>query len=57
MKRLSAAALMLAAAMIAAPAAFAEKTLRITLQLPIKHHLGQNLLDFKQEVERETGAA
>ena len=58
MKRLSAAALMLAAAaMIAAPAAFAEKTLRITLQLPIKHHLGQNLLDFKQEVERETGGS
>jgi len=33
----------------------AEKTLRITLQLPLKHHLGQNLLNFKEEVERESG--
>ena len=32
--------------------AYAEKTLKISLQLPIKHHLGQNLLDFKL-VERE----
>lgn len=37
-----------------APAVHAEKVLRITLQLPLKHHLGQNLLDFKSEVERET---
>ncbi|MDX1489143.1 MAG: TRAP transporter substrate-binding protein DctP, partial [Acidiferrobacterales bacterium] len=36
------------------PAAHADKVLRITLQLPLKHHLGQNLLDFKSEVERET---
>ena len=34
--------------------AIAEKTLRVTLQLPIEHHLGQNMLDFKQAVERET---
>ncbi len=30
------------------------KTLRITLQLPIKHHLGQNLVDFQKEVEKAT---
>jgi C4-dicarboxylate-binding protein DctP len=34
--------------------ASAETTLRITLQLPLKSHLGQNLLVFKQEVERES---
>ncbi len=37
--------------------ASAEKTLRISLQLPIKHHLGQNLLDFQQEVEKESKGA
>lgn len=31
--------------------ALAETTLRVTLQLPLTHHLGQNLTDFKQEVE------
>ncbi|MEH6442562.1 MAG: TRAP transporter substrate-binding protein DctP [Oceanospirillaceae bacterium] len=31
--------------------AFAETTLRISLQLPLKHHLGQNLLQFKEQVE------
>ena len=30
----------------------AETTLRITLQLPLKSHLGQNLVLFKQEVEK-----
>ncbi len=55
MKRLSVATLLMAAAAILlAPSAFAEKTLRITLQLPIKHHLGQNLLEFKKQVEQET---
>jgi len=34
--------------------AFAETTLRITLQLPLKHHLGQNLVDFKKQVEEES---
>ena len=29
----------------------AETTLRISLQLPLKHHLGQNLLQFKEQVE------
>lgn len=34
----------------------AEKTkiLRLTLQLPMKHHLGQNAQDFKEEVEAGT---
>ena len=30
----------------------AETTLRISLQLPLKSHLGQNLLLFKEEVEK-----
>jgi C4-dicarboxylate-binding protein DctP len=30
------------------------QTLRITLQLPLKHHLGANLQNFKQEVEKES---
>jgi C4-dicarboxylate-binding protein DctP len=37
-----------------APAADAAKVVRITLQLPITHHLGKNLTAFKEEVERET---
>ena len=37
------------------PSAAAEKTtLRVTLQLPLKSHLGQNLLLFKEEVERNS---
>ncbi|NJN46806.1 MAG: TRAP transporter substrate-binding protein DctP [Candidatus Competibacteraceae bacterium] len=31
-----------------------ETTLRITLQLPLKSHIGQNLLLFKTEVERSS---
>lgn len=56
MKRLftaAVAATMLLAAPMAAQAA--ETTLRITLQLPMKSHLGQNLLLFKQEVEEKSG--
>ena len=42
-------------AMLAAPAGAAKTTtLRITLQLPLKSHLGQNLLLFKDEVERQS---
>lgn len=37
--------------------AYAEKTLRISLQLPLKHHLGQNLLNFQQEVEKESNGS
>lgn len=43
-----------ALAMALAAPAQAETTLRITLQLPLKAHLGQNLLMFKQEVEKES---
>jgi len=32
----------------------AETTLRISLQLPLKSHLGQNLLLFKEEVEKNS---
>jgi len=34
-----------------------SKTLRITLQLPLKHHLGQNLLNFKKEVEAKSNGS
>ena len=40
-----------AATMLAVTPAMADTTLRITLQLPLASHLGQNLLMFKQEVE------
>ena len=32
----------------------AETTMRISLQLPLKSHLGQNLLLFKKEVENRS---
>ncbi|MEM1345079.1 MAG: TRAP transporter substrate-binding protein DctP [Pseudomonadota bacterium] len=35
----------------------ADLTLRISLQLPLKSHLGQNLLLFKQEVEKTSEGA
>jgi C4-dicarboxylate-binding protein DctP len=54
MKTFFAAILALVAVTLGASGAHAEKILRITLQLPIKHHLGQNLLQFKQEVEKES---
>jgi C4-dicarboxylate-binding protein DctP len=44
----------LVAAVAAVPAS-AETTLRVTLQLPLKSHLGQNLLLFKEEVETLSG--
>ncbi len=34
--------------------ALAETTLRISLQLPLKHHLGKNLLQFKELVETQS---
>ena len=40
-----------AAAVLCATPVVAETTLRITLQLPLASHLGQNLLMFKEEVE------
>lgn len=36
-------------------AAIAETTIRVTLQLPEKHSLGQNWLAFKDIVEKESG--
>ncbi len=33
----------------------ADLTMRITLQLPLKSHLGQNLVMFKKEVEEKSG--
>ncbi len=35
--------------------AHAKKLLRVTIQLPLKSVLGQNLLQFKSEVEKATG--
>lgn len=35
-------------------ASFAETKMRITLQLPLKAHLGQNLLVFKKELEKRS---
>jgi C4-dicarboxylate-binding protein DctP len=58
MKRLFAAALaglFLAASSTLAQAA--DTTLRITLQLPLKSHLGQNLVLFKDEVEKNSNGA
>ncbi|MEM8791670.1 MAG: TRAP transporter substrate-binding protein DctP [Pseudomonadota bacterium] len=37
--------------------AFAAEKMRISLQLPLKSHLGQNLLMFEKEVEARTGGA
>ncbi len=39
-----------------ATAAMAETKLRISLQLPLKSHLGQNLIEFKTEVEKAAGS-
>ncbi len=50
--RVVAIALGLVLAGLAQSAIAAETTLRITLQLPLKSHLGQNLVMFKDEVER-----
>lgn len=56
MKRLFAsvmAALAIAISSVAGQAA--DTTLRISLQLPLKSHLGQNLVLFKDEVEKNSG--
>lgn len=55
MKRiLCAAGLAATMAFGAATAQAADVTMRISLQLPLKSHLGQNLLMFKEEVEKST---
>ncbi len=55
LRRLALAAL--AGGLLLAPTAEADTTttLRITLQLPLKSHLGQNLLLFEQKVEEASG--
>ena len=40
---------------IALPAFSADVTMRISLQLPLKSHLGQNLILFIEEVESKSG--
>ena len=45
------------AAMLATPALAAEVTMRISLQLPLTSHLGQNLQLFEKEVETRTDGA
>jgi C4-dicarboxylate-binding protein DctP len=42
---------------LALPAFSADVTMRISLQLPLKSHLGQNLLVFKDQVESKSGGA
>lgn len=44
-----------AALSLSAFSAHAETTMRISLQLPMKSHLGQNLALFKEEVEKASG--
>lgn len=54
MKKLVSTLLISASFVLLSQSALAETKLRISLQLPIKHHLGQNLLDFQKEVEKES---
>ena len=50
-----AAAMLAGSSLMASSVAMAQTTLRVTLQLPLKHHLGQNMLEFKKEVEAKSG--
>lgn len=54
MKKLALAAALMAAVGFSGTAQAADLTLRISLQLPMKSHLGQNLLMFKNEVEEKS---
>ncbi|WP_430474819.1 TRAP transporter substrate-binding protein DctP [Thalassospira lucentensis] len=54
MKKLALAAALVAAVGFSGAVNAADLTLRISLQLPLKSHLGQNLLMFKQEVEEKS---
>ncbi len=47
----------LAACLVAAPALAADLTMRISLQLPLASHLGQNLVLFEELVEARSGGA
>ena len=44
----------LACLVLFSSASYAETKMRITLQLPLKAHLGQNLLVFKKELEKRS---
>ena len=55
MRRRSLLGVLLPLLVIAWTGAQAGTTLRITLQLPLKSHLGQNLLLFEKEVEEASG--
>ncbi len=57
LRTLTAAALGAALAFSTAPAYAADTTMRISLQLPLKSHLGQNLVMFKEEVEAQSNGA
>lgn len=55
MRNLVAAAVLAITAAVAPISASAEKVIRVTLQLPEKHSLGQNWLAFKSIVEKQSG--
>ncbi|MCP3944124.1 MAG: C4-dicarboxylate ABC transporter substrate-binding protein [Desulfobacteraceae bacterium] len=49
--------LLIAVLIILSSSVYAEKTLRISLQLPLKNPIGQNLLKFQKEVERKSNGS
>ena len=53
--KLMAAGAVLSLCLTSSAAFAAETTMRISLQLPLKSHLGQNLVLFKEEVEKASG--
>ncbi len=55
MKRILLSMMTAASVALLSYAAQAETTIKVTLQLPIKHSLGQNWMAFKQIVEKESG--
>ena len=57
MKKILSSIVVAASIALLSSATLAQTKLRISLQLPIKHHLGQNLLDFAQEVEKESNGS
>ncbi|NIZ03138.1 TRAP transporter substrate-binding protein [Thalassospira lucentensis] len=54
MKKIAFAAVLMASVGFAGAVQAADVTLRITSQLPLKSHIGQNLLMFKKEVEEKS---
>ncbi|MEM7695061.1 MAG: TRAP transporter substrate-binding protein DctP [Pseudomonadota bacterium] len=55
LSRVAAAAVIAAGALTTGAAFAADTTLRITLQLPLKSHLGQNLVLFQEKLEELSG--